>query len=267
MKLDEARVVLRPRTLAEILDLALRFATDPGASLYAKLSALTLLPAWLLTLSAHWGFGWSWAATWALALALVTPIQGVFTIAVGKLMFAEHVTVREIMGEYMRRFATYFAVLVITRVQIAAASVLAVLVLPPLWMWGRTFHVHEACLLERAGATDSVGRAARMVENRVLVAAGTLLMLSLAAAGFVGAAEALLNFGLFEFVLQIGMPFGSLFDEGGSAPALLGLFLAVPYWATARFLAYVDSRTRRDGWDVQLRFMVLASQATSEATE
>jgi hypothetical protein len=91
------------------------------------------------------------------------------------------------------------------------------------------------------------------------------MLLTLVAVGFVSVSEALLNGGLFDFVLQIGKPFGALLDEGGSAPALLGLFLAVPYWATARFLFYVDLRTRRDGWDVQVRFMSLASQAELEA--
>jgi hypothetical protein len=266
VKLDEARVVLRPRSLAEILDLALRFASDPAATLYAKLGALTLLPAWMLSLAAHWGLGWSWGAVWLLALALVTPIQGVFTVAVGKMMFAERVTVREIMREYLRRFPAYFVALLITRIQIAVLSCAVFLVLPPLWIWGRSIHVHEACLLEQAGAIDAVKRAARMIEHRVLGAGGTLLLLSLAAAGFVAISEALINYGLFDFVLQIGMPFGSLFHEGGSASALLGLFLAVPYWATARFLLYADLRTRRDGWDIQLRFMAL-SQAEPEAAE
>jgi hypothetical protein len=267
LNLDEARVVLRPRTLAEILDLALRFTSDPAATLYAKLATLTLLPAWMLCVAAHWGAGWTWSAVWLLALGLVTPLQGVFTIAVGKLMFAERVTVREILGEYLRRFPAYLGALLISRIQIAVLSMGAFLVLPPLWMWGRSIHVHEACLLERAGASDAVRRSARMVENRVLAAGGSLLLLSLVAAGFVGVAEALLNHGLFDFVLQVGKPFGSLLDEGGSASSLLGLFLAVPYWATARFLLYVDLRTRRDGWDVQVRFMALASQAEPEVAE
>jgi hypothetical protein len=265
VNLAEARVVLRPRSLAEILDLALRFMTDPAATLYAKLGALTLLPAWALCMAAHWAGGWPWEKVWLLALALATPIQGVFTIAVGKLMFAERVTVREILREYLSRFPAYFGTLLITRIQIAVLSLGVFLVLPPLWIWGRTIHVHEACLLERAGPMDAVKRSARMVENRVLPAAGTLMLLTLVAVGFVSVSEALLNGGLFDFVLQIGKPFGALLDEGGSAPALLGLFLAVPYWATARFLFYVDLRTRRDGWDVQVRFMSLASQAELEA--
>lgn len=266
MNLAEARVVLRPRSLAEIFDLALRFASDPAATLYAKLAALTLLPAWVMCIAAHWGAGWSWGAVWLLALGFATPLQGVFTIAVGKLMFAPHVTVREILREYLHRFPAYLGALLITRVQIAVLSFGVFLVLPPLWIWGRSTHVHEACLLERAGGSDAVGRAARMVDNRVLPAGGALLLLSIIAAGFVLVAEALINQGLFEFVLQLGLPFGSLFDEGGSVAALLGLFLAVPYWATARFLLYVDLRTRRDGWDVQVRFMALASQAEPEAT-
>jgi len=46
--------------------------------------------------------------------------------------------------------------------------------------------------------------------------------------------------------------------RGGSWFALCGFFLAVPFLATARFLAYIDGRTRREAWDVQLRFTELA---------
>ncbi|PRP91707.1 hypothetical protein ENSA5_52870 [Enhygromyxa salina] len=267
MKLDEARVVLRPRNLSEIFDLALRFATDPAAKLYAKLGALTLLPAWGLTLAARWGLGWDWGLVWLLALALVTPIQGVFTVAVGRMMFAEEVSVAEVLGQYLRRLPAYIGALFVTRVMIGVMSLGFFLVIPPLWMWGRCTYIHEACLLEQAGPVEAVSRASRMINRNVMSAVALLLMLTLAAAAFVFVAESLLNDGLLEFVLQVGRPFGSLFDEGGSAAALLGLFLAVPYWATVRFLAYVDLRTRRDGWDVQLRFMAIqaAIQASGAA--
>ena len=49
--------------------------------------------------------------------------------------------------------------------------------------------------------------------------------MSLAAGGFIYVAEAFLNVGLLDFMLQLGTPFGSLAEEGGSAAALLGLFL------------------------------------------
>ena len=64
--------------------------------------------------------------------------------------------------------------------------------------------------------------------------------------------------------MQLGRPVGSLFDNGGSTYALLGYFLSVPYVASARFLGYVDSRTRREGWDIQVRFAALLQRAATE---
>jgi hypothetical protein len=267
LKLDEARVVLRPRSLAEILDLALRFASDPAATIYAKLAALTLLPAWVLSLAAHWGLGWSWGAVWLLALALVTPLQGVFTVAIGRMMFAEDVRLRDVLGQYLRRLPAYLGALLLTRVMIAILSLAFFLVVPPFWMWGRCAYVHEACLLEQAAPVDAISRAARMISRNVVSVIGLLLLMTLASAGFVFVAEVLIIEGLFDFVLQLGRPVGSLLDDGGSLAALLGVFLAVPYWSTVRFLSYIDLRTRRDGWDVQLRFMAIQARATAEAEQ
>jgi hypothetical protein len=215
--------------------------------------------------AARYALGWEWALVWLLALALATPLQGVFTVAIGRMMFAEEVRASEVLGQYLRRFPAYFATLLLTRVMIGVLSLLAILVIPPLWMWGRCAYVHEACLLEHAGPTDAVNRASRMIASNVTQVVGHLLLLTLAAGGFIFVAESLLNLGLLEFVLQVGQPFGSLFDDGGSVAALLGMFLVVPYWTTVRFLAYIDLRTRRDGWDIQLRFMAIQARAQAEA--
>ena len=37
-----------------------------------------------------------------------------------------------------------------------------------------------------------------------------------------------------------------------------GALLSAPFVAAAGFLAYIDMRTRKEGWDIQLRFMALA---------
>lgn len=262
MKLDAARIVLRPRSLVEILDLALKFCSGPAFKLYAKLGALTLLPAWALACAAHWFLLMEWVEVWLIALALVTPIQGVFTVAVGRLMFAEDVTVREVLGQFIRRFPAYLGALIATRIIIGIAGLL--FFFPAFWAWGRSTYVHEACLLEQADSIESVRRASRMVANNVVNAIGLLLLLSLAACGFVFCAEILVNTGLLDFLLQVGKPFGELLTDGGSAASLLGLFLVVPLWSTARFLAYIDQRTRRDGWDIQLKFMAIAAAERDE---
>ena len=265
MNLDAARIVLRPRGVSEIFDLALRFATAPAAKLYAKLAAITLLPAWALCVAARYALEFEWAGVWTLALLLVTPLQGVFTVAIGRMMFAEEVSPREVLGQYFRRLPAYLGTLIVSRMMIGVASIAAFLLVPPFWMWARCMYVHAACLLEQAGPVDAIGRAARMVARNLVSAVGSLLLLSLAGAGFIFVAETLINVGLFEFMLQVGRPFGSLFDTGGSVAALAGLFLAVPYWTTVRFLSYIDLRTRRDGWDVQLRFMAIQARARAEA--
>lgn len=265
MKLDAARIVLRPRSISEIFDLALRFATAPAAKLYAKLGALFLLPAWGLCVAARHAFAWEWGSVWLLALALATPIQGVFTIAISRMMFAEQVRVRDVLVHYFRRLPAYLGALLLTRTMIAILGLAFFLVIPPFWMWGRCAYVHEACLLEQAKPVDAITRAARMAAANMGSVIGQLMLMSLAAAGFVFVAEMLLISGLVEFVLQLGRPFGTLMDDGGSVAALLGMFLAVPYWTTVRFLSYIDLRTRRDGWDVQLRFMAIQARAKAEA--
>lgn len=266
MNLDAARVVLRPRSQTEIFDLALRFATAPAAKLYAKLGLITLVPAWGLCLAARWALGWDWVLVWTLALVLATPLQGVFTVAISRMMFADEVEVGEVLGQFVRRLPAYLGALLLTRVMIGVMSLAAFLLVPPFWMWGRCAYVHEACLLEQAGPTDAITRAARMIVGNVVSVVGLLLLMTLVAAGIIFVAEMLLTVGLLEFVLQLGRPFGSLFDVGGSAAALLGLFVAVPYWTTVRFLSYIDLRTRRDGWDIQLRFMAIRARAEAEAT-
>jgi hypothetical protein len=267
MNLDEARVVLRPRSISEIMDLALRFISEAAGKRYFHIGLLTLLPAWLICVYARFGLQWEWPMVWMLALALATPLQGVYTIAVGKLMFAEQVRLRTIFAQYFRRLPAYLVALVLTRAMIGIMSLMFFLIIPPLWMWGRVNYVHEACLLEQAGPVDAIGRASRMISRNTMGAVGLVLLLLVAASGFVVVTELLINDGLFGFVLQVGKPFGSLLDEGGSAAALLGAFLAVPYWSTARFLAYADLRTRRDGWDVQLRFMAIQAKQQGDASE
>ena len=44
---------------------------------------------------------------------------------------------------------------------------------------------------------------------------------------------------------------------------MLGALLCIPVAAAMRFLYYIDLRTRKEGWDIQLRFVALAEQASS----
>jgi hypothetical protein len=69
----------------------------------------------------------------------------------------------------------------------------------------------------------------------------------------------------FEFLLSLGSPFESLFEDGGSLYAMLGALAAVPVTVTARLLAYVGGRAEQDGWDIQLRFQALRAREEARA--
>jgi hypothetical protein len=256
MNLAAIRVVLRPRTQAEILDLAALWCFGVDRGLFARLAALVLLPSLALCAGARGLLGWAWVDVWLLAAALATITQGAFTVAASRALFAREVAVGEVVRGFVRRLPAYLGALVITRGLLGLAS-LTVVFAPP--AWARVAFVHEACLLEGASAISATQRAWGLARRRGLEVMLLLGGIAIALAVMVLAAE-LLGHAVVEFVLQLPAVFGGLFEEFGSYYALVGFHAAIPYIAVARFVGYIDQRTRGDGWDIQLRFMALASE-------
>lgn len=256
MNLADARVVLRTRGEAEILDLAALWCFTADRWLYARLAAVVLLPSLGVCIAARWFGEWSWPAVWGLAIGLATVSQGVFTIATSRALFDRQVAARAVLGQFARRLPSYLGALVITRGILVVAAFTLVL-LPSAWV--RVAMVHEASLLEASAPITASERAWRIARDRSTELALLLGGLGLAIGVGVVAVE-LLGHGLVDFVLQLGKPVGELWQDGGSLYALVGFHVAIPYVAVARFLGYVDLRTRGDGWDIQLRFMALAAE-------
>lgn len=260
MKLDRAAIVLRPRTVAEIVDLAFRLSFSLALPLYSKLAAVVLLPILAGLLALRYAAEWGWLSIWLVAILAANIAQGVFTVAAGRLIFSEGLRVREVLGAFGRRLPSYLAALVASRIVIALAA-LPVLSLP--FAWIALVFVHEASLLEGAGAIQACQRASRFVKGRGGEAFGLLCLTLLGQIGAVGIGE-LLGQSLLDDLLQLGKPFGAFFEDGGSPFALAGLLVSVPFVSTARFLQYIDTRTRSDGWDIQVRFLAVASKDSDE---
>lgn len=252
MNLGDTRVVLRVRTVSEVLDLAFRFLARDTRT-YLKASLPTLLPVLGLCAAARWIGHWSWGAVWAIAISLGMVVQGAFTVVAGRLLFEERPKVRPLLAKFARRLPSYFVMLIVTRVLIAVATLATI---PGLFVWQRVAFTHEANLLEDAGPFASLSRSSRFVKRQEMSALGLLVLMLLAQLGFVAVAEAL-GWGIVEFTLQLGQPAGSLRGDGGSLYALAGFLASVPYVATARFLKYIDIRTRKEGWDIVLRFRAI----------
>jgi hypothetical protein len=254
VNLGASAIVLRPRTLAEVLDLACRVSMSLALGLYARLSLVLLLPIFAGCLALKYAAGWHWVAVFAVAALGGTLVQGVFTVGVGRLLFSEAVGARQALLLFGARLGAYLGMLFFSRALLLASALPFGFGLP--FAWPRVFYAHEACLLEGAGPIDAIKRANRFVYDRVMATLGASLAILVTQAAMVVTTELLCQ-GLVSEVLQLGKPFGSLWPDAGSPYALAGLLLSFPYVATARFLLYIDGRTSSDGWDVQLKFMAI----------
>jgi MFS family permease len=253
MNVLEARVVLRDRTLLDVVDLSLRFLVRNGWA-YAKVALVALAAPLLLTGWVASEAGWGWA--WVLAMALAPLAAAPFTSLASRLLFEEKVASREAvraaLGSGFRligvRIAELFALL----------AGLSMFVLPAAWFLGFFAFTNEVVVLERATVGASLGRLQRLLagQSGEVIMAGLFLTLLHLAAVFLGD---LVGRAVLEELLQISPP-PSLLDAHGSALGLASFFAFVPFGATCRFLVYINVRTRTEGWDVQTRFAALAAR-------
>lgn len=262
MNLEGARVVLRTRTPSEIFDLAVRFCASLALPLYLRLAAIVLLPCVLVTGAAHhYVTKGDWAGTWTIAALLAAFAQSVFTVAASRLLFDARPRISGILLHSLRRLPALFGALLVHGLLLCVGMFLLV---GSFFVWIWHTYLYEAVLLEQQGPFAALGRAGALIKRKfgagLVVCSGSAIIVAL----FVVCGEAL-GHGLVEFVLQLGKPFGELKEDGGTPYAVLGFFAALPLVATARFLGYIDGRTRQDGWDIQLRFMSIAAGPGAEA--
>jgi hypothetical protein len=259
MNLLAARLVLRQRSLADSLDMALPFCLANKRPL-GVLSLVMLGPIAALLAILRVGKHWPWPTIWVVYAVAALFVEGAFTVALGELLFQPPaaVRVRSFVARFFRRVPAVVAAVVVRQIVLAGAT--ALLVFPVFFVAPPSIFVPEALLLEGATLGKAVTRSRALARNRLGVCLGIwLAALLLPALGAV-AMDVVCNAVVGE-VLQMGHPAGELFENGGSGFAALGALLAVPLAAAVRFLGYVDLRTRKEGWDIQLRFVALAEQS------
>ena len=253
-----SRVALRIRSLSEVFDLGFVFLTE-NRKTYTKLALVTLVVPFGMTVALQFARV-PWWQIWGAAVLLGAAIEGVFTAAAGQLLFAESLGTLRIYGLFGRRLVSYGASRIVSALVMAACAPLVIPV-PP--FAARTLFVSECSLLESASPAQALRRGGQLMQGQAGPGALFALLLVAVRLVFIAFAEEL-GQGLVEFVLQLGRPVGSLFDDGGSTFALAGFFASIPYVTATRFLGYVDRRTRREGWDIQVRFAALAQREGAE---
>jgi hypothetical protein len=254
-----ARVAFRDRSLSDVLDLALRFMVVQGRA-YATVALGSLLPLFAFALLAGWKLGW--AASWLVAIPLSSIAEIPFTVLASRLVFQERVSTGEVLRLALRDGPR----VLVLRVIGATATLFGLLmfIIPGIWTATIFVFVGEVLLLERASLGQSIGRSQRIASSAlsevilgamvvVLLPVGSIFLADIAGRSIVGE------------LLQFRPP-AAVWTTGGGVLATLGLFLQVPYLATARFFLYLNVRTRAEGWDIQTRFAAIAARAQEDDT-
>lgn len=257
MNLLSARVAFRDRGLADVLDLTVRFlSVHRGVVL--RVGALTVLPFALVALLAGRFLGWQLA--WAVALPLVILVDAPFTILASRLVFEQDVRARDVLQASLRASFRVVSARILALVLVALGT--GMIVVPGIAVAAFTLFVGEVMLLERSPLGRSFARAYSVASNATGDVVLAILVLALVPIG----AVLLTDVGgrmLIGEVFQFRPP-RPVWSEGGSALGVLGLFLQVPFFATARFFLYLNVRTRTEGWDIQARFAALAARVDGE---
>ncbi|MGH7280951.1 MAG: hypothetical protein ACRELY_05455, partial [Polyangiaceae bacterium] len=255
----QVRVVLRDRSLLDVIDLALRFVAEHW-SFYARAMLVVIFPAYALTL---WiGMTDGWAMAWLVSLMLAAFAQAPFTILASKLVFEHGASVRAALGASLRLLPR----LAVARfTQAVALIVSSVMCLVPVFYTGpAVLFLPEVALLEGIGIGTALTRAQRLAfanAGDAMLVWITLACVSLVSVFLFGDTISRL---ILENLFEVTAP-ESVFSAGGSYTALLGFWLAIPILATMRFFFYLNTRTQIEGWDIQARFLALTLRAREAA--
>lgn len=242
------RVVLRPRSISETGDLAAAFVREHRRQ-YVKLLPWVLVPA-VLAWALHAFAGFAADEAVAAELAISGIGAGVYTLLCGELMLRSDVSLRELQLRFLRALPGFLLK------RLASWCVLSFTILLG---YGWVAFVPEGALLERGTLGATMSRSAalfRAVPGRIVMWGAVTLGLLAA-----GAMSADFVWHAVRSLVGFGESQARVFSENWSWAPFLGIALVQPYLATMRFLLYIDCRTRREGWDLQVQMSALVQAA------
>lgn len=259
MDLMRARITLRERPLLDVFDLAVRFCAV-HAGVYARLAAAVTLPGFALSWGAERLGGW-WLA-WPVTVAATAFGTAPFVALASRLVFEDGVRAREALAMALRATPKLAAIRFVQLLGLGASLLMAGL--PWLWLGTVLVFVVEVVVLEQSPLAATLGRTVRVAQAHLSSAGSTMFILLLGPACAAMLAD-VAGREILETILEIKPP-ETMFRAGGSVLALAGWWSVLPVLSTARFFAYLDIRTRTEGWDIQTRFAGIAARANGERT-
>jgi hypothetical protein len=264
MNLDDLNIAVRERTLGELFDLAAQVIRRHVRAL-AVLALIGALPWMVVDLivmammpkNSWHGLAWLVALMVAQAPLATAPI----TAYLGEAMFSDGPKVRQALATFRSRFGTLL-ILAILRGSIAAIPVmlfsnvgdgmpglflLFVLMFYPI-------HVLEVLLLERQPLRATLRRSNLLMSAWRAEAVTHLLVAAIAIVGGVLMSTVAVT-EIANLLFWGSVSYDEWWEWYHPASSVLPTLLPWPifaYLAVVRFLSYIDLRTRREGWEIEL---------------
>jgi hypothetical protein len=292
MQLDKTRIVIRERTVLEIMDLGLSVVREYfkplvqalllGAVPFALLNFWMI--AWMERLNRENEFEFEFPLRYVWDMSLLVfveaPLATAFITAyLGQAVFVEKPSLRQVVYDVLRMtprliwcqvilrgvgFAVFFAACIVN--DSPGYEVLLFFMSCGLAFWraARPF-INEIVLLERnplfgrGSNAMTIGRRSALLHSMVT---GDLI-----AQWFAAAVVSVALVVAFTFSIQFGI--GAITNEYEWGWVMSYFGLPVALWITAgfmavvRFLYYLDSRIRQEGWEVELRLRAEAARLAS----
>jgi hypothetical protein len=253
MPQDPTLIEIRERSYLDLLDLALLVVRSRpftfAVAAAAGIVPFALLNAWLLSDPDFPRLAWPlllfFEAPWSTA-----PL----TVVLGGLMFGQAPGPGAILERILRTSPLLILVQVILRGLLAGTVVLGWLVPARFWF------ANEVILLEQVGGAEAMRRCLRLTRDR--------------SGEFFTQWTCQLGFGLlFSACFWVGTGAGASAlvssELTWDRPALadfsglrfqLGVWVAIAFFAVARFLIYIDERIRTEGWELRLRLKAVGRE-------
>jgi hypothetical protein len=272
---DKTHIAIRERQYVDVLDLALRVIRTYAGPLVLAFSAgvvpMMLFNRWLLAGYAEFDFEISVPLLYLFYMFLLVVLEAPLatapaTLYLGKAMFTERPSVREILGELRQslgQLLVYQGLLRVFYFQWSYLNEVILLDRNPMRRKksGGTSTHRRAAVLHRTEPGDPGGRAL----GSLLV--GAMMFTAIWFSIFVVRGMLL---GQWSVPGLLVMLFTGQLEWEFLKPMLtfyypLSLWIVIAYLTVVRFLSYLDLRIRREGWEVELRMRAERARLVARA--
>jgi hypothetical protein len=266
MKIEEARLVIEPRSVGACIDLACLFLRTHAAKVLGQ-TLMLVVPSSAITYYVAATMSGGWLVSIGLYLFL-SPFLGAAIVAgAGHWVFGEPFTIAGSLKTVAARFwsLVYFLLLSRTIVAVTGVTCWGVFVVPLETRYG---FLQEIVLLEQLRGRHVGRRMGEIMSHTFWTAMGRYTTIVLFAVAVSISMFTIIDIGagtLLGYPIVIGRTstffseelfYLLIWDPLAITTLSATVWLVYPLARLAWFFCYIDARIRKEGWDVELRFRV-----------